>query len=68
MNYMIIKMCLKGEEFMEMGIGILLYLLPIILLAFVIRWIREIKINSEEQVRQNLKLIEILEEIKKNKT
>ncbi|MBL4953714.1 hypothetical protein RCG24_11460 [Neobacillus sp. OS1-32] len=45
----------------------LIALLPLILFAFVLRWIRLIKINSEIQVDQNKKIISLLEELKNNK-
>lgn len=38
-------------------------LLPLIILAFVLRWIRLIKINSELQIKQNEQIIQLLEQI-----
>lgn len=47
-----------------MGIGILINLIVVLVIALVIRWIRIIKINSEEQIQQNKELITLLKEIK----
>ncbi len=52
---------------MGIGVGILIYLIPIILVAFVIRWIRLIMLNSEEQVQQNKEIITLLTELKEKK-
>jgi hypothetical protein len=49
------------------GIGAFLYLIPIILVALVIRWIRLIKLNSEEQVKQNKEIITLLRELGEKK-
>ena len=38
-------------------------LLPLIILAFVLRWIRLIKINSELKIKQNEQIIQLLEQI-----
>jgi hypothetical protein len=38
-------------------------LLPILLVAFVLRWIRLIKANSDIQVEQNKKVLDLLNEI-----
>ncbi|MBP3951667.1 hypothetical protein [Bacillus suaedae] len=46
------------------SIVVLLYLIPIILVALVIRWIRIIMLNSEEQVKQNQEIITLLRELK----
>ncbi|MED0979959.1 hypothetical protein P4T48_10520 [Bacillus paramycoides] len=49
-------------------VGAILALLPIFVVVFVFRWIRFIYQNSEKQVEQNEKIIELLTEIKgKNK-
>ncbi|MDV2682864.1 hypothetical protein RYX56_00605 [Alkalihalophilus lindianensis] len=52
-----------------MGIGsiIVFYLVPIVLVALVIRWVRLIKVNSDEQVQQNKQIITLLEDIRKRK-
>ncbi|WP_368505038.1 hypothetical protein AB3N04_05155 [Alkalihalophilus sp. As8PL] len=52
-----------------MGIGsmIVFYIVPVVLVALVIRWIRLIKVNSEEQVQQNKEIITLLEEIRQRK-
>ncbi|PDM38123.1 hypothetical protein CMV37_07565 [Bacillus cereus] len=39
-------------------------LLPILIVVFILRWVRFIYQNSEKQVRQNEKMIELLTEIK----
>ncbi|MHC2833080.1 hypothetical protein [Bacillus sp. F9_6S_D1_P_5] len=44
--------------------GIILALLPIVVVIFVLGWIRCIYQNSEKQVEQNEKIIELLMEIK----
>lgn len=44
--------------------GIILALLPIVVVVFVLEWIRCIYQNSEKQVEQNEKIIELLMEIK----
>lgn len=46
----------------------ILTLLPLLILAFVFRWIRQIKDNSELQVEQNKQIIALLKTIEnKNK-
>ncbi|MGR3775828.1 hypothetical protein ACT1UG_08725 [Bacillus paramycoides] len=45
-------------------VGAILALLPIFVVVFVFRWIRFIYQNSEKQVEQNEKIIELLMEIK----
>ncbi|CAM4001363.1 hypothetical protein ACJTM1_28200 [Bacillus sp. GX] len=47
--------------------GIILALLPIVAVVFVLGWIRVIYQNSEKQVEQNEKIIELLTEIKEEK-
>ncbi|MFD2924627.1 hypothetical protein [Halobacillus naozhouensis] len=47
-----------------MFIGTLFYLAIILLITFIIRWIRLIKVNSDEQVRQNEKIIDLLSELR----
>jgi hypothetical protein len=39
-------------------------LLPILIVIFILRWIRFIYQNSEKQVEQNEKIIELLTDIK----
>jgi hypothetical protein len=46
-------------------VGSILALLPLFVVVFVFRWIRFIYQNSEKQVEQNEKVIELLMEIKK---
>lgn len=45
-------------------IGFIFSIIPLFLIVFVFRWIRFIYMNSEEQVKQNEKIIELLSEIK----
>lgn len=44
-------------------IGILLAALPFILFLFIFHWVNVIKVNSDEQIAQNKKIIELLESI-----
>lgn len=46
------------------SIGAVFTLIPILLIVFVFRWIRLMYLNSEEQLKQNEKIIRLLEEIK----
>ncbi len=48
-------------------IGFQISLVPLFLIIFVFRWIRFIYQNSEKQVEQNEKIIELLMEIKEQK-
>ncbi|EJR00240.1 MULTISPECIES: hypothetical protein [Bacillus] len=48
-------------------IGFLISLVPLFLIIFVFRWVRFIYQNSEKQVEQNEKIIELLMEIKEQK-
>ncbi|MGG5741269.1 MULTISPECIES: hypothetical protein [Bacillus cereus group] len=45
-------------------IGFIFTMLPLFVVVFVFRWIRFIYQNSEKQVEQNEKIIELLMEIK----
>ncbi|HDR7382283.1 hypothetical protein COL48_13905 [Bacillus toyonensis] len=45
-------------------VGAILALLPIVVVVFVLRWVRFIYQNSEKQVEQNEKIIELLMDIK----
>ncbi|HDR4905405.1 TPA: hypothetical protein QCR48_001819 [Bacillus cereus] len=45
-------------------IGLLISMLPLFLIIFALRWVRFIYQNSEKQVEQNEKIIELLIEIK----
>ena len=47
---------------------IILYGLPIIIVALLIRWIRFIKENSDLQVEQNKEIISLLREIRAENT
>lgn len=49
-------------------VGAILALLPIVVVVFVLRWVRFIYQNSEKQVEQNEKIIELLMEIKGQKS
>lgn len=46
-------------------IGALFTMIPIVVLVFVLRWIRFIYLNSEEQIKQNEQIISLLSDIKK---
>ncbi|AXY06656.1 hypothetical protein CUC43_06865 [Bacillus thuringiensis LM1212] len=45
-------------------IGFLISMLPLFLIILALRWVRFIYQNSEKQVEQNEKMIELLTEIK----
>ncbi len=45
-------------------IGLLISMLPLFLIILALRWVRFIYQNSEKQVEQNEKMIELLIEIK----
>ncbi|WP_270393879.1 hypothetical protein [Bacillus paranthracis] len=45
-------------------VGVILSLIPIFVVAFIFRWVGFIYQNSEKQVEQNEKIIELLMEIK----
>lgn len=47
----------------ELG-WLILYGFPLIIAAMVVRWIRMIKTNSDEQVLQNKEIIALLKELK----
>ncbi|PGA87087.1 hypothetical protein COL91_22520 [Bacillus pseudomycoides] len=49
----------------ESAIGFFAMVLPVFLIAFALRWIHFLYHNSEKQVQQNEKIIELLTEIKK---
>lgn len=56
-----------SESEVEDIIGLLFALLPVLLVALVLRWIRIIRINSDLQIEQNKEIISLLKEIiKKN--
>ncbi|WP_169834558.1 hypothetical protein [Paenisporosarcina indica] len=42
---------------------VLLSLLPLLILALVFRWVRQIKKNSETQVEQNKQIISLLQQM-----
>ncbi|MEG7969274.1 hypothetical protein [Bacillus cereus group sp. Sample30] len=48
-------------------IGLLISMLPLFLIILALRWVRFIYQNSEKQVEQNEKIIELLMEIKEQK-
>lgn len=48
-------------------IGLLISMLPLFLIILALRWVRFIYQNSEKQVEQNEKIIELLTEIKEKK-
>lgn len=45
--------------------GFVFFIIPLLLIVFVFRWIRFIYMNSEEQIKQNEKIIALLSDIKK---
>lgn len=45
-------------------IGFLISMIPLFLIIFALRWVRFIYKNSEKQVEQNEKIIELLMDIK----
>ncbi|PFF00218.1 hypothetical protein CN325_05870 [Bacillus thuringiensis] len=45
-------------------IGLLISMLPVFLIILALRWVRFIYKNSEKQVEQNEKIIELLMDIK----
>ncbi|WP_459501733.1 hypothetical protein [Bacillus sp. C1] len=49
----------------ESIIGFVAMVLPVVMIAFVLRWIRFLYHNSEKQVQQNEKMIQLLSEIQK---
>ncbi|MBU0903586.1 MAG: hypothetical protein KKF57_00205 [Firmicutes bacterium] len=59
---------MKGASNMETIFLSILYGLPIIIVAFLIRWIRFIKENSDLQVEQNKEIISLLKEIRAENT
>ncbi|CAM5222874.1 YvrJ-like protein OS=Ureibacillus acetophenoni OX=614649 GN=SAMN05877842_12134 PE=4 SV=1 [Ureibacillus acetophenoni] len=44
-------------------IGSLFTIIPILLVALIIRWVRIIRVNSEIQIEQNKEIIALLKEI-----
>ena len=58
----------KGASMMETIFLSILYGLPIIIVALLIRWIRFIKENSDLQVEQNKEIISLLKEIRADHT
>jgi len=59
---------MKGANIMDTIFLSVLYGLPIIIVAFLIRWIRFIKENSDLQVEQNKEIISLLKEIRAENT
>ncbi|TCW59262.1 hypothetical protein EC917_101522 [Bacillus thuringiensis] len=45
-------------------LGFLISMIPLLLIILVLRWVRFIYQNSEKQVEQNEKIIELLTDIK----
>ena len=58
---------LRGGKEMSILLGfniiiyLLLILLPLLILVFLLKWVHQIKVNSEIQVEQNNKIIKLLE-------
>ncbi|MDD1503910.1 hypothetical protein PVA17_14275 [Lysinibacillus sp. CNPSo 3705] len=46
-------------------VGALFALIPILLVALVLRWVRIIRVNSEIQIEQNKEIISLLKEMTK---
>jgi hypothetical protein len=59
---------MKGASNMETIFLPILYGLPIIIVALLIRWVRFIKENSDLQVEQNKEIISLLKEISAKNT
>ncbi len=59
---------MKGADIMATILLSALYGLSIIIVAFLIRWIRFIKENSDLQVEQNKEIISLLKEIRAEHT
>lgn len=47
--------------------AVLFGFLPLLFLAFIFRWVRQIKINSETQIEQNKEIISLLQKIMNNR-
>ncbi|MFY3791931.1 hypothetical protein ACOQFO_09595 [Ureibacillus sp. MALMAid1270] len=47
-------------------IGSLFTIIPILLVALLIRWVRIIRVNSEIQIEQNKEIIALLKELNMN--
>ncbi|MFY3792327.1 hypothetical protein ACOQFO_11695 [Ureibacillus sp. MALMAid1270] len=45
-------------------IDVLFTLIPILIVALLLRWVRIIRVNSEIQIEQNKEIISLLKEIK----
>ncbi|PEB47474.1 hypothetical protein CON65_09735 [Bacillus pseudomycoides] len=52
-------------SFISSMLSFLAVILPFFFIIFGLRWVRFIYLNSEKQVKQNEKIIELLNEIKK---
>lgn len=46
-------------------VGALFTLIPILLVALLLRWVRIIRVNSEVQIEQNKEMISLLKELSK---
>lgn len=46
-------------------VGFVFMIIPLVLMAFVLRWIRFIYVNTDKQTKQNEEIIALLKEIKK---
>ncbi|MGB6409531.1 MAG: hypothetical protein WBF39_18810 [Planococcus donghaensis] len=47
-------------------IGTFFILIPIFIVAFAFKWIRQIRLNSEKQIEQNNEIIALLKESRGN--
>ena len=44
--------------------SLIAFIIPLVLIIFILIWIHQIKVNSENQVKQNNEIIKLLEELK----
>ncbi|MFS0674143.1 hypothetical protein [Ornithinibacillus sp. 179-J 7C1 HS] len=43
--------------------SLIAFIIPLVLIIFILIWIHQIKVNSENQVKQNNEIIKLLEEL-----
>lgn len=60
------KMTGLGDLFTVI-VTILFTLIPLLLFAFLLRWIRILRVNSEIQIKQNEEMISLLKQIAEKK-
>ncbi len=67
------KIGCKGDDVMGFSgsevamVGLLFPLIPILLAALLLRWVRIIRINSEIQIEQNKEIISLLKDLAEKK-